>query len=225
MISDYVSRWTFDTVDVSVPTVNDVGTGGNNGTLVGSPSIVAGKIGQAVSLNGTSQDMTVADNNSLSVTTGITLAGWVKVTDLTDYRYLFEKDSGSSGTREYQLYINKTSGILTFVVQTATGGGQVIYNSTSGVSAGSWAHVAITYDGANIRSYINGVADATVTPCTTSFGNTTRPLTIGYGGSTWYMKGLLDDLRLYNRALSGAEITDLYNFTGSNRRRRMLLAA
>jgi Concanavalin A-like lectin/glucanases superfamily len=70
-----------------------------------------------------------------------------------------------------------------------------------------WTHVTMTYDGANIRYYQNGTL-VTTTPATGNMTNGNGALRIG-GNSIWgeYFTGRIDEVRVYNRALSAAEIT------------------
>jgi hypothetical protein len=75
---------------------------------------------------------------------------------------------------------------------------------------GAWTHVALTYDGAAMRLYVNGVL-ATSRATVGALQTTTSPLWIG-GNSPWgeYFQGLIDDVRVYDRALSQADIqTDM----------------
>jgi hypothetical protein len=74
------------------------------------------------------------------------------------------------------------------------------------LAAGTWTHVAVTYDNLMLRLYVNGVQVATraqTGPTTTSTG----PLRLG-GSTTWgeYLDGSLDDVRIYARALPAAQI-------------------
>src|SRR4030095_2439569 len=71
---------------------------------------------------------------------------------------------------------------------------------------GNWTHVALTYDGAALRLYVNGTVVATQAAAGTVEANT-KPLRIGgnvpYGE---FFQGIIDEVRVYNRALSAAEI-------------------
>ena len=87
------------------------------------------------------------------------------------------------------------------------------YKSASGgfVPLNQWAYLVMTYDGANTRLYINGQATA-VSPNTGAIANALYPIYIGsWLGTTDWFNGLIDDVRVYNRALSAAEIQALYN--------------
>ena len=72
----------------------------------------------------------------------------------------------------------------------------------------TWSHLAATYDGGNIRLYLNGTLVKTVA-ATGNMAASTGALRIG-GNSIWgeYFAGLIDEAHVYNRALSAAEVTD-----------------
>jgi hypothetical protein len=81
----------------------------------------------------------------------------------------------------------------------------------AGLPLGTWSHVAVTYDGANQRLYVNGVQVASRAQ-TGSMALGNGPLRIGGNGSwaTEFFQGLIDDVRVYNRALTATEIaTDM----------------
>lgn len=105
------------------------------------------------------------------------------------------------------------------------GHGKVVFttNSSSGISdmdagdghalvPGQWTHVVAVHDGTNDIIYINGV-EANRKAVTGTLNHTTAPLSFGWnvidGGN--YLKGGMDDILIYNRALSSSEVTDLYN--------------
>jgi hypothetical protein len=86
-------------------------------------------------------------------------------------------------------------------------------NWSSAHTYGSWCHLAGVYDGSTVQIYVNGTLESSV-----AFSGTVlqvaQPLCIGrYGTVGEAVNGLVDDLRLYNRALSAAEIQILYNAT------------
>ncbi len=79
-------------------------------------------------------------------------------------------------------------------------------NGTAQVAASTWTHLAATYDGANIRIFVNGTQAATVAQ-TGAITTSTGVLHIG-GNAIWpeWFQGLIDEVRIYNRALSATEI-------------------
>jgi hypothetical protein len=84
-------------------------------------------------------------------------------------------------------------------------------DSKKALPANTWVHVAGTYDGASLRIYVNGALNASMAVTGSTCSNT-EPLGIGAKNRTAtgvveaYMDGRIDDLRVYSRALSAAEI-------------------
>jgi hypothetical protein len=84
--------------------------------------------------------------------------------------------------------------------------GEAILKGTAGLALNSWTYLAATYDGASLRLYVNGVQVAT-SAVSGAIATTAGPLQIG-GNNVWseWFKGTIDDVRVYNRALSAAEV-------------------
>jgi hypothetical protein len=85
-------------------------------------------------------------------------------------------------------------------------GGHRWVNGTAALPVNTWSHVAGTYDGTTLRLYVNGT-QVTSKAVTGSIVSSTGPLRIG-GNSIWgeYFRGRIDEVRIYNRALSAPEI-------------------
>jgi len=85
-------------------------------------------------------------------------------------------------------------------------GGERNARATAALPVNTWTHLATTYDGANLRLYVNGTQAAT-TALTGAKAVSTGPLKIG-GNALWseWFAGLIDDVRIYDRALSATEI-------------------
>ena len=77
-------------------------------------------------------------------------------------------------------------------------------SGTSALAANAWSHVAFTFDGTSLRLYVNGTLVRT-TNASGSIAATTGQLLVGSDSAAWY-RGRLDDLRIYNRALTAAQI-------------------
>ncbi|HNT28414.1 MAG TPA: DUF4215 domain-containing protein, partial [bacterium] len=180
----------------------------NNGTLVNGPTVVAGKVGNALSFNGSNQYVTVPDDASqMRLGTAMTVETWVKIAaNPGDWvRIVGKSDTDAScSNRNYGLWIASTGQIL-FQIGGSTGiWGNVM--SVRTVTNNVWRHVAGTYDGANMRVYIDGVLEGqlayTQTPITSA-----GPLTIGSAvGCHGYLNGQMDETRIYQRALTQAEL-------------------
>jgi hypothetical protein len=183
--------------------VADRSANNNSGVITGATWVQTGRFGKALAFNGTSSWVTVADAPSLDLTSGMTLEAWVFPTaTMTGWRTVMMKEQPGGDT--YYLSANSDRG------QPATGvyasGAMRQLNGGTTIAVNAWSHLAATYDGVTQRLYINGVQVASRAqsgPIATSTG----ALRIG-GNSVWgeYFKGYIDEVKLYKRALSPAEI-------------------
>jgi fibronectin type 3 domain-containing protein len=180
--------------------VADRSGGTNTGTLSGATWTTAGKYGSALSFDGVNDWVTVADSASLDVTR-LTLEAWVRPTALGGmWRTVAFKEQ--PGGMVYALYAGQGTGVP--VGQVNIGGERNALGA--GLALNTWSHLAVTYDGAALRLYVNGALAGT----TSVAGNipaSTGPLRLG-GNSVWaeWFAGQIDEVRVYNRALSQSEI-------------------
>jgi hypothetical protein len=174
----------------------------NNGTVTSAVWTTAGKFGRALAFNGTSSWVTVADAAALDLTTGMTLEAWVNPTSLSGWRTALLKEAG--GGLSYALYANDNTPNPAVTIQ--TGGTDRSAVGTSPLPLNTWTHLASTYDGAQLRLYVNGVQVGSRAQ-TGSILVSTGPLRVG-GNAVWreFFSGLIDEVRVYNRALSPGEI-------------------
>ncbi|MBK1699569.1 LamG-like jellyroll fold domain-containing protein [Thiococcus pfennigii] len=195
----------------------DVSGLGHDGLISGATR-VAGKHGQALSFNGSSNWMTIANSGALDLSAAMTLEAWVYPKNLGDRQPILAKqgttqsgpkrgfmfaagDSGRSGKLEAEVFKDdKTKTSLL---------------SDSSLSTNTWQHVALVYksagDGASTMTlYINGVARGSLTNAIAPVQSNNQPLELGryYWSSSYnrYFNGLIDEVRIYNRALTAAEI-------------------
>jgi uncharacterized repeat protein (TIGR02543 family) len=171
----------------------------------------------ALDLNGTSQYAAVPDDASLDLTNQITLAAWIRPAEY-DTADLIKKATNAS-IDGYELSLATTKNDLSsrrpfFRINQVSKGDTYRVNATTVYPIdGTWMHVAATFDGTAMRLYINGVLEATMTPpAGTTIATNDLPLTVGAQDGTtasrWFM-GQMDDVRVYNRALSLSEIQAL----------------
>jgi hypothetical protein len=205
-----VAHWTFDAP--ADGRVADVSGKGNAGTLVGGPIPTAGRIGGALQFDGRRSHVAVAHSASLSFTGPFTIAAWIKPVGASDpnmARAIVEKWDGptSDSMSGYLLRIT-TKGHGHFMVRDGTKYSEVA--SVKPIPIDVWTHLAATFDGTNVKLYVNGVLDRTMSS-TVSPAASTAPLRIGMGGGggAHYFNGSIDDVRLYSRALSLEEIARL----------------
>ena len=201
--SGLVAAYSFDEGTGTVTA--DRSGNGNTGTLVnGVAWYSAGKYGNAVSFDGSNDRIDVADSNSLDLRTGMTLEAWVRPTVTGGYRTVVLKEV--AGELVYGLY-----GLDSDHGGRSSGWARIGNNSsfvdgTTALPLSVWSHVAVTYDGAQFRMYLNGVLTRT-TALSGTLTVSTLPLRIG-GNAIWgeYFGGQIDEVRVYNRALAIAEL-------------------
>jgi hypothetical protein len=198
LVSGLVAAYGFN--EGSGTVVNDVSGYGNNGTISGAAWTTSGKYGNALSFNGTNALVTVNNAPSLQLTTGMTLEVWVYPTTVT----AAWRDVIYKGNDNYYLEASSISGPP--MAGAIFGGAYGQVYGPNALTANTWAHLAATYDGAAMRLYVNGVQVASRAE-TGAIATSTNPLQIG-GDSIYgqYFEGRIDEVRIYNLALSVAQI-------------------
>jgi prepilin-type N-terminal cleavage/methylation domain-containing protein len=204
-----VGYWSFD--EGSGTTARDLSGYGNNGTLIGTIGWTTGKVGYALQF-GTGNNYGTGYVNIGNVlnfgTRSFSISAWVNPYGFEPtygwQRIVTKRDSGSYW---YSLTLNSTSRIPMIEFSGGVGSGVAL-------SAMSWYHLVATRDGATgvAKIYINGTLANSGSGWGQNLDNT-GPLQIGawIGGQIW--SGLIDEVRIYNRALSDSEIKSLYEST------------
>jgi chitodextrinase len=197
--SGLVAAYSFD--EGSGTAVSDASGNGNNGTTSNTAWTTGGRYGGALSFNGTSSWVTVPDAPELDLTKALTLEAWVKPTSLgTAWRNVIFKEQGSNMT--YGLYAHEGSVPDAQVFQ----GAEQNARGTAALPANAWTFLSSTYDGSTLRLFVNGTQVAS-TPVTGALTVSNGVLHMG-GNAVWgeWYAGLIDNVRIYNRALSAAEL-------------------
>ncbi|MFN8178787.1 MAG: DUF4038 domain-containing protein [bacterium] len=192
-------------------TTADVSGHGNTATLHGAV-FGAGEHGSALSFNGTSAYVEAPNSASLDIAgTGLTLAFWVKVISTTsgvDYVIVDKPWSASTMTSPFYQYgvefSNSSNKTLDFFFGDAAASLHGPYRMSP--APGVWTHVAFTYDGSTVRGYLDGVEALSVADAS-SLVPRGHSLRLGVDGAyQQFFDGSLDDLRIYDRALTAAEV-------------------
>lgn len=177
-------------------------THSHTGTIKNATWAAAGRFDSALSFNGTNALVTISDAADLDLSTGMTLEAWVNPAALSGWRtaVLKEKPSGLA----YALYAHDDVPRPASYINIGNAYSEA--SGTAGLALNTWSHLAATYDGGILRLYLNGVqigSQAASGAITAS----TLPLQIG-GNAVWgeYFTGLIDEVRVYNRALTVSEI-------------------
>ncbi|HUS83435.1 MAG TPA: LamG domain-containing protein, partial [Dehalococcoidia bacterium] len=185
----------------------------NDGTISGNPTWVTGQDGLALRLDGSGDYALVPDDYCLNITDAITLVGWVRPERLATQDLI--KKATNGGTNGYELSLSSSTSSwpdkVFFRLNQQTDADTYRVNSSSlyPYDGNTWIHVAGTYDGTTMRIYYNGVFEAS-TPGPSGIASNSLSLGIGaQSDATRSFLGAMDEVRIYNRALSDSEIADL----------------
>ena len=198
-----VGHWKFD--EGAGTTVSDSSGNGNTGNLSNGPLWTLGKLGKALYFDGIDDNVIVSDSLSLDLTASFTLSAWVNPASastsftpviIKDYKYWLFASAGG--------YCGDGSPIAGFTEQIHYAVCQPLPLPTN-----TWTHLAATYNGSTLTLYRNGIAVDTRAVSTTFFPSTGN-LQIGSSQDPSYFNGLIDEVRVYNRALSDIEIQTIY---------------
>jgi uncharacterized repeat protein (TIGR01451 family) len=197
--------------------------GGNHASLQGGLTFASGMAGQAFNLNGTSSYAKVPAASVLDVGaagTGLTIDAWIYPTDLSAQRPIVEWNDGYNLGVHFWHSVspdlpNNPGALYANIVDTS--GAFHNFSSSGGlVGTSAFQHVALTYDKTSgvATLYLNGLVVAQQNLGTFAF-QTSYDLYFGYrpggpGDTQHWFAGLLDEVELYNRALSGTEIAGIF---------------
>ena len=199
-----VAAWLFD--DGTGTTVADSYTNKLDGEVAsGVPEWVEGKFDGALEFKG-SDMVTIPDNDLLDLTS-FTIAAWIKSPATTGrWHVIAAKEARNPTGRNYGIFGHVNNGSIHY---SFTSGGWKSFDAPTNVTDGAWHHVAATYQRPNFKLYIDGELDAETAPDADPESND-APLYIGGCdiGNYW-MTGVIDEVVLYDRALSPEELSEL----------------
>ncbi len=208
-IPGLVGYWSLN--EGSGTTTDDNSDNNNIGTLSPScpdcPSWVNGKFGKALQFDGVNDNVNAGSDVSLNfVSQDFTIGVWIKTTD-TDGTIV---ERGLIQTDGYTLMFDPYVHLLTH-----QSGSYTYCRSQHPANSGDWEHWIAVRQGVNFRLYRNGIEDVPYTGgnCNAISSPVTsgRPLTIGRGNTWGNTNGIIDEVVVYNRALSESEIKQLYS--------------
>jgi hypothetical protein len=179
----------------------------NNGVLLNGATYAAGKVGQAFSFDGADDIVQVASPGAnLNIANTLTLDAWIYPTTSGAFKNIIATD-GPSNAYFLALYN---------LVPTVYFGGisnPGWYTATGAIPLNQWSHIAVTYDGSQIKFYINGVLDTTITGLSGNINSLTGPFEIGSRSAypEYSFAGSIDEVDVFNVVLSQAQIQSIYN--------------
>ncbi|MCK5450090.1 LamG domain-containing protein [Candidatus Pacearchaeota archaeon] len=184
----------------------EVNNGTNSGTTNASGIIIDGR------------DFELSEGDYVTLpaiqpSSAVSVSAWIKAESEGNRMYVIGGDKSTVSLDGFNLRWNSAN---TLTIRLGTSSSTYTLTSTPTYSSGTWYHVVSTYDGNNIRLYVNGSE--------LSGDSVSATGTINYGGATStyigrriradlpdYFDGLIDEIGIWNRALNSTEVSDLYN--------------
>jgi hypothetical protein len=185
--------------------------GGHNGSAQNGATFASGKVGQAFSLDGTNDYISVPDSAAWDFGTGdFTIDMWVKFTSVQTQNFFIGHDDGGGEFDKWIFWL--VSGQLQFHINSDPfpDGGITIGSAAFAPSNGTWYHVALTRIGSTYTFYVNGSSAGTATN-STAIPNASAALTIGQAENSGFINGLIDEVEIFSRALSSSELLAIVN--------------
>ena len=191
-----VGWWTFD--DGSGTTANDSSGNENHGTFNGDPQWVNGKFGKALKFDGSSDYLAVPDSDSLDINGDqLSIVAWINGESWSLAKHIVRKiaDEEASPIYVFRVQPDQVRAIL------STSAGNTTIQGATVLPTNEWVHVALAYDGGEARIYVNGELDVS-SNVSGEITQSNNELRIGLGDPAGYFHGTIDDVRIYNKALT-----------------------
>ena len=210
----------------------------NDAVLGGGATFALGKVGQAFSLDGTTGFVEAPDSASLDIPGQLTIDAWIKPNNVATIQDIVSKYNSCQGAEQKSYdFALRDGGAIQFCVYDGQGGYHCV-ETTTAITPGIFTHVAGTFDPATqaMKVYFNGVdTGAPILPGSVDVNvifDSTTPVDIGRTncggpgkGPTDYFGGLIDEVEIFNRALSAAEVQAIANAGGAGKCRALQLTA
>ncbi len=192
---------------------NDESGNGNHGTVNGA-TMASDRFGNsemAYGFDGINDWININNSNSLNPPSQITISAWVKTMgyNSSDASMIINK-GWDQGPGHYDLLLFSSNKKSRFVI-----GSNLFVESNNNINLNQWVFITATIDNFTMKIYVNGLLENTIFQTNNnSFGTNSDPLYIGkhdYNNAPYFFNGSIDDIAIYNRALTPQEIAAMYS--------------
>jgi hypothetical protein len=216
--SGLTGHWKLD--ETSGTSIVDSSGNGHTGVFnnANTEDYVRGAVMNALRFDGVNNEVQVSDHADLELTTNFTASVWFKLdADNTAQQKILFKEHSVEPFISWEISINASRDVMFLLSNTASNSGtptSYFYVGSNPISVGQWYHAVAVKNGGDLTFYINGAEDEWYNngPYTGTIIASDSDFLIGAGGGTSAVfQGEIDDARIYQRALSSAEVQKLYN--------------
>jgi hypothetical protein len=192
-------------------TARDASKNSNDGLVMGDAYFVNGMKEEAINFDGRNDYVEVPDDNSLDITPSITLSAWIKPVETSREYIVHKMNSTSGGGVSYSLDIFPSPGRARGLFVNSIDPKCYSCSATgkTEIKRSSWQHIATTANRNEAKVYFNGELEDTAPLDGNGIDTTSGPLRIGQYQDMFF-RGLVDEVRIYNRALSEKEVQAIY---------------
>ena len=204
-----VAHWSFD--ENSGTTAHD-SVGANHGTVYGA-AWTTGRIGGALGFNGTNDYVEMGDTVKNYLGTNYTVSAWIKTDTLSSSHTVAAYRDSEPGCSPFLFQLDQAYSDIQFMARDDFGH-LVTATYSNALTTGNWYHVAGVREGNILNVYVNGVSgtpgSGTLTGAISSDNLKIGALLCHGSPVSWFFDGVIDDVRIYDKALSAEEIRQLY---------------
>ena len=213
LTSSLIAHWKMDDSANNTTVVDSSGKGNHGATKLNTSALTtAGVMGSALAFNGTTDFISVPDKDDWTFSGDFTIALWVRFESLNPKWWqsaFIAQDQGPGQKSKWIFSYDPVSKKTLFHINGPTTNGPIIQGHSWIALTGTWYFVAVSRSGNTYTFYRQGYPDGTQVNATPIL-NAAAPLTIGWAEGNDKFHGALDDVVIFNRALSDVEIKALY---------------
>lgn len=206
-----VGYWKFESVNLTNYTQDSSGNE-NDGKLINfgtnPPTIVVGKIGQAVQFDGVDDYVNISNSSSLNFSAGFAIEAWVKTSQAGVQRLITK---GNLNNFQWEVALGP-SGLYSTQYTGCIGVGNEL-SSTKNIADGAWHYIVVVVTpNSAMTHYIDGIVNATSSSTGNTCSKNGAPLLVGKRGNetTNYFNGTIDEIKIWNRSLTAMEVWENY---------------
>lgn len=196
--AELVGYWSFDQDDG----VKDLSGNGHDGIIHGNPIFVDGRRGEALEFNGLSDYVAIPHDPAISELETLSLAAWIQAKKHGTWVAVIEK--GVHENWSYGFFV-EADGTLSFEVSTGPNNNLICCVGDEELDIGKWYHIFGSYDGEFVRTYVNGKLEGVMKASGALHITDGFPLTVGSRNGRNHFTGIVDELALWNNAVSVTE--------------------